>query len=171
MAAFLANERNFQIVAGIALATQQCESIEELNRVITEVVVEQSADKARLYVPNLNALGVNKDHIAFAEYTVLADTTRQRVTAIQKTLCEPVRRSVYEELLGEIDNEVGSIALVPVRYQNIEAVLVVGDQSADFFTPDAGTIYLDFLGATLARTMYRLARTVDVGAEQKAAVA
>ena len=168
---YLSNAESFDIVAGIALEAQACQSLTELNRVIAEVVVEKSADKARLYLLDTNLIKLDGSLEAIKTLDDLSASTQMQLNAVETTHCDPCRATLYQELIGPIESEMGSLAFIPVAFEDIRAVLVIGSHDATFYSPEVGTDYLEFLGATIARTLHRLAREPALSFSSEAAAA
>ncbi len=151
---FIANDRSFEIVADIALALQACNSIDQLDRAVGINMTEQSADHARFYIACSDVAEIDAEHIFALETLEHAD--RQALESFTATSCEACRSATYKALLNVEVQDPASIARIPVTYKNLHGILVIGAEDPDFFANDVGTLYLDFIGATLARTAHRI---------------
>lgn len=69
-----------------------------------------------------------------------------------KPLCGRFGTVLMESLFGE--HEIGSAALVPVPTAGGMAVLAIGCTDEGHFHADQGTIFLEYLGALLARRLF-----------------
>ena len=151
---FVENEASFRIVAHIALAVQACNSLAELDRAVGVTVVEQSADHARLFLNNPVVETSADSHIQCLQS--LEETLRSKLETLIETKCEASRAETYECLLGVQVQETASLALIPVSFESLQGVLVIGSKNPDFYANDVGSLYLDFLGASIARSAYRI---------------
>ena len=151
---FLDNEQSFEIVADIALALQSCETLAELDETIGGTMIERSADHARLYVAQPDGFAPDSLHIH--PLAQLESPERDSLIGLDATHCETCREETYRALLGAEVDELASIARIPVAHKDFYGILVIGARDPDFFANDVGTLYLDFLGATLARSAARL---------------
>ena len=50
----------------------------------------------------------------------------------------------------------GSVALVPMRLPNLEAILVIGSDDPQRFVPEKGTLFLEYISDVLSRTLDRV---------------
>ncbi len=68
-------------------------------------------------------------------------------------LCGRFSQALIEALFG--DMKIGSVALVPVCLAsgNMTALLAIGSEDDGYFHADQGTIFLEYLGALLARRL------------------
>lgn len=151
---FSENEQSFKIIADIALTIQECETIEELDGVVGGAMIEQSADHACFYVkqPELSKTAVK--HIR--QLSALTPTISDPLSRLVSTKCEACRAETYKDLLNIEVADPASIAQIPVSHRSLSGVLIIGAEDPDFFSKDVGTLYLDFVGATLARVAYRI---------------
>ena len=151
---FVENAQNFKIVADIALGIQACNSLAELDHAVGVTMVEQSADHARFYIdePVLGSIDAN----FLDNFQSLDESMRKKLAKLDATKCEPCRANVYNALLHIDAQDAASIAMIPASFKSLNGVLVVGSENPNFFANDVGTLYLDFLGATIARTAFRI---------------
>lgn len=151
---FNENEESFKIIADIALTLQGCETIEDLDEAVGGVMIERSADHARFYVERPKLEWVGSEHIRMLE--ALEPVSGESLAGLTSTKCEACRAETYRDLLDADVADPASLAKIPVSHRSLKGVLVIGAEDADFFSNDVGTIYLDFLGATLACSAYRI---------------
>lgn len=151
---FVENEASFRIVAHIALAVQACNSLQELDHTVGVTVVEQSADHARLFLDKPVIEPSAESHIQCLQS--LDETLRAKLATLVETKCEASRAETYESLLGVEVEDPASVALIPVAFESLQGVLVIGSKNPDFYANDVGSLYLDFLGASIARSAYRI---------------
>lgn len=151
---FNENEQSFKIIADIALTLQGCETIEKLDDAVGGVMIERSADHARFFVerPELEWTGLA--HIQ--TLGSLDPTLSESLAGLTSTKCEACRAETYRDLLDAKVADPASLAQIPVSHQSLKGVLIIGAENPDFFSNDVGTLYLDFLGATLACSTYRI---------------
>ena len=151
---FSDNDDSFKIVADIALTLQGCETIEELDHAIGVSMVEKSADHACLFLENPAEKFIAVNHVCSLDS--LNEDLRYRLRQLTSTTCESCRSESYSELTGVNVTEPGSVSMIPVDYKDLRGVLVIGAEDPDYYTQEVGTLYLDFLGATLARSAERI---------------
>ncbi|MCY4130401.1 MAG: DUF484 family protein [Gammaproteobacteria bacterium] len=151
---FNENEQSFKIIAEIALALQGCETIENLDDAVGGVMIERSADHARFYVEQPDLEWPGSEHIR--ALGALDPTLCESLAGLTSTKCEACRSETYRDLLDVDVSDPASLAQIPVSHQSLKGVLVIGAENPDFFSNDVGTLYLDFLGATLACSTYRI---------------
>lgn len=151
---FNENEESFKIIADIALTLQGCETIENLDEAVGGVMIERSADHARLYIERPELEWTGSEHIH--ALGVLDPVLGESLAELTSTKCEACRSETYRDLLGAAVADPASLAQIPLSHQSLKGVLVIGAEDSDFFSNDVGTIYLDFLGATLACSAYRI---------------
>ena len=151
---FNENEQSFKIIADIALTLQGCETIENLDEAVGGVMIERSADHARFYVERPELKWAGLAHIRALD--ALDPTSRESLAGLTATKCEACRSDTYRDLLDADVADPASLAQIPVSHHSLNGVLVIGAENPDFFSNDVGTLYLDFLGATLACSTYRI---------------
>lgn len=82
---------------------------------------------------------------------------QDRLGELASVRCAPVRPGELNGLF-ELDTEApGSAALVPVMGNRISGVLAIGSQDPGRFDASQGTVFLDFIGMSLAGALDRLA--------------
>ena len=150
---FNENEQSFKIIAEIALTLQKCETIEDLDDAVGGAMIERSADHARFYVQQPEPTWTTK-HIR--TLGTLNLPLCESLSALASTKCEACRAETYTDLLNVEVADPASLAQIPVSYRSLKGVLVIGAEDPNFFSNDVGTLYLDFLGATLACSAYRI---------------
>lgn len=151
---FIENEANFAVVADIVLAIQSAESSRDLDEAVGVTITRESGDLARFYVADPFRPPEEMDYVHSIDS--LNESTRKALEGLEQTKCEVCRADSYEELMREEISGLGSMAKIPLSYESLRGVLVIGAEDEDLFGHDAGTLYLDFIGATLARTAYRV---------------
>lgn len=151
---FIENDRSFRIVAEIALSLQEAHSSADLDAAVGIKMVEESADHARFYLENFANQPSSAKFIH--DVATLDEKIRARLDQLDGTTCEVCRPETYKALLHVDIEDVASIAMIPANFHTVRGVLVIGAGDPDFFAREVGTIYLDFLGASLARSAYRL---------------
>ena len=151
---FNENEQSFKIIAEIALTLQECETVEDLDDAIGGTMIERSADHARFYVEQPEVTWTGSQHIR--ALGTLNASLCESLSALTSTKCEACRRETYRALLDVNVADPASLAQIPVSHRSLKGVLVVGAEDPDFFANDVGTLFLDFLGATLACSADRI---------------
>ena len=151
---FSDNEDSFNVVAQIALSLQACETVRELDESVGVMMVSKSADHACFYILSSDIAEDAAEYIR--SINSLPEELQTRLIKLNKTVCESCRAETYQELLGiELDSP-ASVALVPVNFKELKAVLVIGALDPDYYTQEVGTVFLDFLGASLAISANRI---------------
>lgn len=151
---FNENEQSFKIIADIALALQECETVEELDDTVGGVMIERSADHARFYIERPELVWTDSIHIR--ALGTLNTSLYESLSALSSTKCEACRSETYRDLLDVEVGDPASLAQIPVSHRSLKGVLVIGAEDPDFFSNDVGTLFLDFLGATLACSANRI---------------
>ena len=72
-------------------------------------------------------------------------------------ICGIYRPSEYRAMFAGSDlTQPGSVALVPMRLPNLEAILVIGSDDPQRFVPEKGTLFLEYISDVLSRTLDRV---------------
>lgn len=162
---FNENEESFKIIADIAIALQASDTLEALDDVIGGAMIEQSADHARFYIKTPKLHGHETKNIR--DLASLDPTANASISDLVATKCEACRSETYRALLDvEVEDPV-SIAQIPVLHQSLSGVLIIGAEDPDFFSNNVGTLYLDFLGRTLACAANRILTTPNTYARNE----
>ncbi len=151
---FNENEQSFKIIADISLTLQECDTVDDLDRAVGGAMIERSADHARFYVVQPEHALIGTKHIC--ALSTLEASLNESLAGLSSTKCEACRAETYRDLLNIEVGDPASIAQIPVSHRSLRGVLVIGAVDPDFFSNDVGTLYLDFLGATLACSAYRI---------------
>ena len=148
------NEQGYETVKQIVLQTTACETMTELDDVVEFAMVERTGNQARLYLLDevISLVGFK----AIRHTSDLPKDEYARLSGLDKIVSEPCRQENYNIFLDGLDNELGSLALIPVNYKNFRGVLVIGDHAPETFKPDHGTVFLEFIGSAVAITARRL---------------
>ncbi len=131
-----------------------------------------------LEAKNLSALieavydSLGKDYgIEFYGLTLLGDEkklprTMARVSSMEKAnerigtllganraVCGILREDEMTFLFGERGRNVGSVAAVPLRYDNLYGILAVGNSDPNFYKSSMGTLFLSYIAEILNRVI------------------
>jgi len=131
-----------------------------------------------LEAKNLSALietvydSLGKDYgIEFSSLTLLGDEkklprTMARVSTMEKAnerigtllganraVCGILREDEMTFLFGERGRNVGSVAAVPLRYDNLYGILAVGNSDPNFYKSSMGTLFLSYIAEILNRVI------------------
>ena len=72
-------------------------------------------------------------------------------------ICGIYRPTEYGAMFAGSDlTQPGSVALVPMRLTNLEAILVIGSDDPERFVPEKGTLFLEYISDVLSRTLDRV---------------
>ena len=156
---FNENEQSFKIIAEIALTIQECETVADLDDAVGGAMIERSADHARFYVEHPKLARIESKHIRALD--TLNSSLCKSLSALSSTKCEACRSEIYRDLLDVVVADPASLAQIPVSHRSLKGVLVIGAEDPDFFSNDVGTLFLDFLGATLACSANRILAMSD----------
>lgn len=151
---FVENEASFKVVAHIALTIQGADTPNGIDDAIGKTMTQDSGDVARFYINQPICGAVDLDYVH--SLTTLKESTRKSLLGLKQTRCEVCRPEAYKELLDVDVEDFGSMAKIPVAFKGFRGVLIIGSEDPDLFNHEAGTLYLDFLGETLARSAYRV---------------
>ena len=131
-----------------------------------------------LEAKNLSAMieavydSLGKDYgIEFYGLTLLGDEkklprTMARVSSMEKAnerigtllganraVCGILREDEMTFLFGERGRNVGSVAAVPLRYDNLYGILAVGNSDPNFYKSSMGTLFLSYIAEILNRVV------------------
>ncbi len=148
-----ANETTFARVRGFTLALMDAGDEAALDRALdTHLVAEFHADHAVCFVSGWTPAGVHAHLTGVKGVPPLA--TLFTLTAPR---CAAYRPEEYATIFQSAALEApGSIALVPLSGFGAPATLAIGAADANRFTPDLGTIFLNYLGELLGRALTRV---------------
>jgi uncharacterized protein YigA (DUF484 family) len=115
---------------------------------------------------------LGKDYgIEFYSLTLLGDEkklprTMARVSTMEKAnerigtllganraVCGILREDEMTFLFGERGRNVGSVAAVPLRYDNLYGILAVGNSDPNFYKSSMGTLFLSYIAEILNRVI------------------
>ena len=82
----------------------------------------------------------------------------RRVCNLVQPVCETIRLSEYELLFNKSMSEPTSVALVPIADSGVRGLLTIGSEDPMHFRLDMSTLFLDFLGRVVGRTVAKLSR-------------
>jgi uncharacterized protein YigA (DUF484 family) len=117
-----------------------------------------------------DSLGKDFD-IGFYSLTLLGDEseltrTMARVATLEKAneqvgtllasnraVCGVLREEEMTFLFGEKGLQVGSVAAVPLRYNNLYGILAVGNADPNFYRSSMGTLFLSYIAEVLNRIL------------------
>lgn len=149
-----ANDALFSKSAEFSLSLWQVSSWEQVNDVIRDHLISAfAADFACLHVAS-DSLADGLEHVF-----QMGESTMELSASLSVVRCQPVRASELAEWFGiEPATEAGSVALVPVRIDDTQpmALLAIGSRNPARFDDSLGTVFLDFIGASLAQAVGRL---------------
>ena len=109
--------------------------------------------------------------IDFYSLTLLGDekqlpSTMARVASIEKAnekvgtllnsnraVCGVLRKDEMTFLFGEEGLQVGSVAAVPLRFNNLYGILAVGNSDPNFYRSSMGTLFLSYIAEVLNRIL------------------
>lgn len=113
---------------------------------------------------------LGKDYaIDFYSLTLLGDEgqlppTMARIASLEKAnetvgtllgsnraVCGVLREDEMTFLFGEKGLQVGSVAAVPLRYNNLYGILAVGNSDPNFYKSSMGTLFLSYIAEVLNR--------------------
>lgn len=152
-----ANDALFSKSAQFALALWQIDRWQQLNDVIRDQLISAfAADFACLHV-TAGQIADSLDHVVQAE-----ETATGVAESLASVRCQPVRAvELVQWFALDSETNAGSVALVPVRLgeQTPAAILAIGSRDPARFDESLGTVFLDFIGASLAQAVARLRAT------------
>ncbi len=109
--------------------------------------------------------------LTFYSLTLLGDdkqlpATMARVSSVEKAnekvgtllgsnraVCGVLREDEMTFLFGEKGLQVGSVAAVPLRYNNLYGILAVGNSDPNFYKSSMGTLFLSYIAEVLNRIL------------------
>lgn len=150
-----ANDRVFSRTTTFTLALMDAPDLASLDDVLARCLVDGfDADHATCFVEGWSA-PESLDHLTGVEsgepppLPQLFDHTLP--------LCAAHRPEEYAALFPDSSlDAVGSIAIVPLRADGLNATLAVGSWDPQRFSPDMGKVFLLYIGDVLSRTLVRL---------------
>ena len=75
----------------------------------------------------------------------------QNLAKLQKTLCGNLLKDQRSFLFDERAEKVASCAVVPLKYQQFSALLIIGNSDAEHFHKGLGTLFLDHIAEIVSR--------------------
>lgn len=151
--AYQFNERSYSVVSKMAIETSACETLSEMDDVICNSLVQEAGGRACLYLINPSSPIIGFRGIK--SVSTLTDDARQMLEQLTSTQSEPCREETYNTYLEGLSDTVGSIVWIPINHRELQGVLTIGSPDNEFFRPDHGTVFLDFLGSLTAITVER----------------
>ena len=150
-----ANDRVFSRTTTFTLALMDAPDLESLDKVLARCLVDGfDADHATCFVEGWSPPGT-LDHLT----GVAAGEPPPLPQLFDHTLplCAAHRPEEYAALFPDSSlDAVGSIAIVPLRSDGLNATLAVGSWDPQRFSPDMGKVFLLYIGDVLSRTLVRL---------------
>jgi uncharacterized protein YigA (DUF484 family) len=149
------NDRLFQKTRKLSLALMDASTPAELDDVLAEnLIADFEADHAVVYL-----LG---SHIPEQPHILNLSTEDSAPIAglFSHTgpSCGTYRSAEYAQLFNDHSFRApGSAALVPMQCQDLNAALAIGSADPNRFSREMGTIFLEFIGEVLNRTLLRFA--------------
>ena len=70
-----------------------------------------------------------------------------------RAVCGILREDEMVFLFGERGRQVGSVAAVPLRYDNLYGILAVGNSDPNFYKSSMGTLFLSYIAEILNRVL------------------
>jgi hypothetical protein len=70
-----------------------------------------------------------------------------------RAVCGVLREDEMTFLFGEKGLQVGSVAAVPLRYNNLYGILAVGNSDPNFYKSSMGTLFLSYIAEVLNRIL------------------
>lgn len=150
------NDEKFHWLRTVVLALFDVENWTELNIFMKEILSgRDNIDAVRLFLWNLPT-DPEMDCIRPAQEL---GSLEQRTRSLASSICEKTRPDDFERFFGKQPEEVTSIALVPVSFVSIRGLLVVGSDDPMHFEHAMSTLFLDFLGDMMGRTLNKIVRS------------
>ena len=150
-----ANDRVFSRTTTFTLALMDAPDLAGLDEVLARCLVDGfDADHATCFVEGWLP-PTNLDHLT----GVAAGEPPPLPQLFDHTLplCAAHRPEEYAALFPDSSlTAVGSIAIVPLRADGLNATLAVGSWDPQRFSPDMGKVFLLYIGDVLSRTLLRL---------------
>ena len=150
-----ANDRVFSRTTTFTLALMDAPDLESLDGVLARCLVDGfDADHATCFVEGWSP-PLSLDHL-----TGIPDGEPPPLPQLfdhTLPLSAAHRPEEYAALFPDSSlDAVGSIALVPLRADGLNATLAVGSWDPQRFSPDMGKVFLLYIGDVLSRTLVRL---------------
>ena len=150
-----ANDRVFSRTTTFTLALMDAPDLVDLDEVLARCLIEGfDADHATCFVEGWTPRET-LDHLAGVapgEQPPLPQLFDHSLP-----MCAAHRPEEYEALFpGSSLDAVGSIAIVPVRAEGLNATLTIGSWDPQRFSPDMGKVFLLYIGDVLSRALVRL---------------
>lgn len=67
----------------------------------------------------------------------------------RRTVCQPIDKELAAKLFPKSNAGLRSVAVCPIGRNKMIGVLVIGNKSQDYFSPELETLFLDFIGEVL----------------------
>ena len=150
-----ANDQVFSRTTTFTLALMDAPDLTSLDEVLARCLIEGfEADHATCYVEGWSP-PTSLDHLAGV--AVGEPPPLPQLFDHTLPLCAAHRPEEYAALFPDSAlDAVGSIAIVPLRADGLNATLAVGSWDPQRFSPDMGKVFLLYIGDVLSRTLVRL---------------
>jgi len=153
------NDRVFSKTRSFTLALMDVPSIGQLDQVLADELISGfQADHAVCYVLGWREPSTSMHFVGIGES---ADPPVPRLFSQPEPTCGTYRPEEYAQLFGDQSlTAPGSVALVPMRREHLKATLAIGSADPNRFHREMGTLFLEYIGEVLVRTLVGLiART------------
>ncbi|MCZ6890115.1 MAG: DUF484 family protein [Gammaproteobacteria bacterium] len=148
------NDRLFKKTRILTLALLDANSLVALDDVLAEQLVDGfDAEHAICYVLDVS-IG-NHAHLVALDKSAAMPVPR--LFSQPSATCGTYRPEEYARLFDDHSlTEPGSAVLVPMRLEGLNATLAIGSPDPTRFSREMGTLFLEYIGDVLGRTLLRL---------------
>lgn len=147
------NEEKFHWLRDLVLSLMDVSDLEQLDDVLGGTLIARNKiDETRLFLWDVDLAHAYR-HIRCAEDL---GSMENRVRNLEHPVCETIRLSEYEVLFNKSMTEPTSVALIPIWHSGIRGLLTIGSDDPLHFRLDMSTLFLDFLGRVVGRTVARI---------------
>lgn len=151
-----ANHRIYERTLEITSALVDAVDAQDLIRRLSEGLksgFEVSATSVRV----VSRGGLDPSLLSEAIDAEVADLATGALLAGGRIVCGVLRETELAFLFGGRAEAVASAAVMPVAIRGGHVIVALGSSDADHFRPDMGTLFLSFLGDTVAQRLAQLA--------------
>lgn len=147
------NDEKFHWLTTTVLALYDVGNWIHLEEILRDVLSgRDNIDAARLYMWNFES---NPDLNCVRSATELG-TLQERTQTLTSSIFETTRPEDYERIFEKQPTSVTSVAFVPISFETVRGVLVIGSVDPLHFSLSMSTLFLDFLGDVLGRVVNKI---------------
>mgnify|MGYP006132400989 FL=1 len=146
------NELLFEKTKRLTLKLLEAESLPSL----VETVYESLGKDYAIDFYSLTLLGEETKLPATMARIASVEKANKTVGALlesNRPVCGVLRQDEMAFLFGEKGAQVGSVAMVPLKFNHLSGILAVGNSDPNFYSSSMGTLFLSYIADVLNRVL------------------